>query len=175
MKGIIIGSCLIIILVLYNYPVFDSKGVSYLILFSCLAAICFAGAKIYFPSDDSYESVEKEKNELEVFDGNFKYDKDGFYATQNEVTDFIKWSEIIEVNSFSIPLEYRIRQTGLEIITDHKNYEFNHENTPGIEKLGDQLFNNLPHWKLDAPLIRMNNYGLEKANLYTREEINNLS
>lgn len=76
------------------------------------------------------------------------------------------------MNSFSIPLEYRIRQTGLEIITDHKTYEFNNENTPGIEKLQDQLFNNLPDWKLDAPLIRMNNHGLEKSNLYTREKVN---
>lgn len=34
MKGIILGSCLIVILVLYNYPVFDNKGISYMIIFS---------------------------------------------------------------------------------------------------------------------------------------------
>lgn len=172
MKAVTGISCFIAVLVLYNYPVFDNKGISCLILFLCLAAVSFAGAKIYSPDDhDEYETVEKEMDELLNFDGIFEYKKDGFYITQNKITDFVKWSDIIEVNSFNIPLPYRIKQAGLEIITDHKNYEFGSGNTPGIEKLEDQLFRNLSDWKLDSPLIKVNNNGLEKANLYTRKSI----
>ena len=83
--------------------------------------------------------------------------------------EFVKWDEIIEVNSFGIPLLKNGKQTGYEIITANKNYEFNDQQTAGIDKLGNQLAENLPNWKLGSPTIRMNNYGLEKTNLYRKE------
>lgn len=168
MKILIFIVSLVLIFVFYNYPVFNSTGISYIIILACFIIICFAGAKLY-TSDikKDYESVEKEMNELHSKDGNFQYKNDGFY-TKNE---FIKWDEIIEVNSFSIPVLHRQHQTGIEIITDKKHYEFNNENTSGIEKLTDKLYENLPDWETDPALNRVNNHGLEKASLYKRNKI----
>ncbi len=105
-------------------------------------------------------------NELHFRDGDFQYKNDGFY-TKNE---FIKWDEIVEVNSFSIPVVYRQHQTGIEIITNKKHYEFSDENTSGIEKLTDKLYENLPDWETDPVLNMVNNHGLEKAILYKRNK-----
>lgn len=142
----------------------------YGIIFLCLISIAFSYAKIKNPTEskDEYQKVEEENDKLENFDGIFDYKNDGFYILGNSGCDFIKWSEIIEVNSFSIPVLKRGRQMGYEIITTNKNYEFNDETTPGIFKLGNMLAENLPDWKLDSPTLRVNNYGLEKTNLYKK-------
>lgn len=169
-KKILVLCFLVLGLTLYNYSNFDNKGVVFLIVLLCFIVICFAGAKIRYPTDDdNFHLVEKEKDKLESFDGIFNFKKDGFFVTKNKITDFIKWIEIIEVNSFNIPLQYHERQSGIEIITEMKSYEFIDRQTPGIDKLGNQLCENLPSWKLDSPTIRVNNHGLEKTNLYQRK------
>ncbi|MCW3161704.1 hypothetical protein [Chryseobacterium oryctis] len=170
-KKILILSSLVLIGTLYNYPVFDNKGTSFLIIFSCFVIIIFSVAKIRYPSDkETYESIEKETDILENFDGIFEYKKDGFTITKDNTSEFIKWTEIIEINSFSLPVLHREKHSGLEIITETKHYEFNDKQTPGIQKLGNILFNNLPNWKLDSPTVRINNSGLEKTNLYKKEK-----
>lgn len=169
-KKIIIACCLILGFIFYYYPIFDHNGITYLIISACFVGICFAGAKLYNPSDEGtdYDTIEKEITQLENFNGIFEYKIEGFYFTQNELTNFVRWDEITEVNSFSIPLQYRGKQNGIEIITNQKSYEFVSENTLGIEKLSNQLFDHLPNWKLDAPVNTINNHGLKKANLFTK-------
>ncbi|MGH1516272.1 hypothetical protein [Chryseobacterium sp. JK1] len=164
MKKLILVVALILIFVLYKYPIFNSIGISYSIIFSGFVVLCFAGAKLY-TSDikDDYESVEKETDKLHQNDGDFRYSGEGFYVKK----EFIKWTEIVEVYSFSIPVLHR-KQTGIEIITDKKQYEFNDDNTSGIEKLTDKLSENLPDWKLNSTLMVSNNYGLRKVKLYER-------
>lgn len=170
MKKIIVISSLILILTLFNYPVFDSENISYSIIFLCFVAICFSGAKIYFPSDtDDYKSVEKEMDRLYESDGIFKYTNDGFYIRQKKSTEFIKWKEIVAVNTFLIPDFIYKKQSVLEIITDNKSFELNHQGTPGIEKLVNVLYNHLPTWELDSPTLIVNNSGSEKTKLYERQ------
>ncbi|REC77201.1 hypothetical protein DRF60_12370 [Chryseobacterium elymi] len=174
MKKIIIISCIILVLIFLNYPVFDSEGISYLIIFTCFVAICFSGAKIYFPSDqENYDSVEKETDQLEKYDGDFQCTSEGFYHRQNNLLELIKWDDIISVYSFSIPISNHKKETGLEIITDNTSYEFN-KHTPGIEKLTNEMYNHLPDWQLNSPTIRINNHGLEKTKLYERHYEKNL-
>ncbi|WP_139420270.1 hypothetical protein [Chryseobacterium mulctrae] len=168
-KKIIIFCFVVLGFTFYSYPVFDSEGISYLIIFCCFIMITFSVAKIYNPSDkNNYESVEKEVDYLENLDGIFSYQKDGFYFTLKEKTDFIKWAEIIEVNSFSIPFLHEERHSRLEIITEKMGYEFNYQQTSGIEKLTNQLIENLSHWNFDAETVKINNHGLKKTNLYKR-------
>ena len=152
---------------LYNYSNFDNKGLAYISVFVCFATICFSIAKIVSAKEDkeNYYSVEKEIDRLENIDGIFQYKKDGFYINRKENAEFIKWSDILEVNAFTIPVLHRTKHNGLEIITEAKNYEFNSQQTEGFEKLGNQLFENLPDWKLDSPAIKINNFGLKKTNL----------
>ncbi|KFF12732.1 hypothetical protein N6B72_20825 [Chryseobacterium soli] len=170
MKKIIVISCIIVVLIFFNYPVFESKGISYLIIFACFVAICFSGAKIYFPSDkEDYDSVEKEADQLEKYDGDFQYTNAGFYNKQKTPLELIKWDEIISVYSFSIPISKHRRETGLEIITEKGCYELGGD-TPGIEKLSNELYNHLPDWQLNTPTIRINNYGLQKTKLYERND-----
>lgn len=173
MKKIIIISCIILVLIFLNYPVFGSYGISYLIIFTCFVAICFSGAKIYFPRDEDYDSVEKEANQLEKYDGDFQYTNDGFYNKHKNPVELIKWDEIISVYSFSIPVSKHKRERGLEIITDKSSYEFN-RSTPGIKKLSNEMYNHLPDWQLNSPTIRINNHGLEKTKLYERHHEKNL-
>ena len=164
MRKLIFIVSLVVIFVLYNYPIFNSTGISYIIIFSCFTIISFAGAKLYTSNiKDDYESVEKETDKLHQNDGDFRYSREGFYVKK----EFIKWNEIVEVNSFSIPVLHQ-KQKGIEIITDKKQYEFNNDNTSGIEKLTDKLSENLPDWKLDSTLVVPNNYGLKKVKLYER-------
>jgi hypothetical protein len=167
LKKIILISCIVITLTFLNYPILDSEGISYLIIFTCFVAICFSGAKIYFPRDEDYDSVEKEANQLEKYNGDFQYTNDGFYNKQKTPMELIKWDEIISVYSFSIPISNHKRETGLEIITDKSSYEFN-SHLRGIEKLTNELYNHLPDWELNSPTIRINNYGLTKTKLYER-------
>ncbi|WP_291938517.1 hypothetical protein [Chryseobacterium sp.] len=129
MKKILVISSAIIVLVLFNYPVFDSEKMSYAIIFLCFVAICFAGAKIYAPGDEEdYESVEKEMSRLYTEDGIFQYREDGFYVLKENSKEYIKWNEIVSVYYFSIPV-LSSRQTGLEIITEKSSYEFNTQDT----------------------------------------------
>ncbi|NML68229.1 hypothetical protein HHL23_00175 [Chryseobacterium sp. RP-3-3] len=170
MKKIIVISCIIVVLIFFNYPVFDSEGISYLIIFTCFVVICFSGAKIYFPNDkEDYDSVEKEADQLEKYDGDFQYTNEGFYNKQKTPLEFIKWDEIISVHSFSIPISKHTKEEGLEIITDKGSYELG-RHTPGIEKLTNELYNHLPDWQFNSPTIRINNYGLKKTKLYERND-----
>lgn len=170
MKKIIVISCIIVVLIFFNYPVFDSKGISYLIIFTCFVAICFSGAKIYFPSDkEDYDSVEKEADQLAKYDGDFQYTNEGFYNKQKTPLELIKWDAIISVYSFSIPISGHTKEEGLEIITDKGRYELL-SNIPGFKKLANELYNHLPDWQLNTPTIRINNYGLQKTKLYERND-----
>ncbi|MGG5210448.1 hypothetical protein ACQWU4_16100 [Chryseobacterium sp. MIQD13] len=174
MKKLILIVCLVVVWIFFNYPVFDSKGISYLIIFSCFVILCFAGAKLYTADEKyDYESVEREMDELSNFNGIFQYTDSGFYINREKSSEFIKWDDIISINSFSIPLVYRRRTTGLEIITDSKSYEFDDENTPGIEKLINELYNHLQMNGGNLTKVRMNNHGLEKMNLFKKNGIIN--
>lgn len=144
MKIMITSMGILLVLVCLNYPIFDSEKISYLIILSCLIILCFLVARLYFPSDkDDYNSVEKKMDALHSYDGIFQYMENGFYVKQKDITEFIKWDEIVSVYSFSIPV-LQERQTGMEIITDNKEYEFDDRNTPGIEKLTDELSSRMP-------------------------------
>ena len=169
-KFLIALSIAIIIFIYFNYP-FQSENISFLIVFSCFVVITFAGAKIWTErnyKDESYEDAEKELNKRHNENGKFKYVNDGFYFTVKGKEEFIKWNDILEVNSFSIPAGKWTKQTGIELITNTKNYEFNDNNTSGMDKFGDKLFENLPNWRLDTEFMRVNNYGVEKRNLYQK-------
>ncbi|NIF03957.1 hypothetical protein F3J23_00770 [Chryseobacterium sp. Tr-659] len=168
MKIIIVTSVLLLLLTLFNYPVFDSKNISFSIIFLCFLVIIFSAAKLYFPEDKSYEHIEKETDKLHEHDGIFQYTDNGFYIKQEKSTKLIKWEEIVSVYSFRIPSMFNEYQSGLEIITDTESYEFDNDVTPGIIKLADQLSNHLPSWEIESPTIRINNFGLKKTKLYER-------
>lgn len=172
-KPILIISSIILLVILYFYSDFDNKNYAYGIIFLCLIAISFSYAKIKNPTDskDEYEQVEAENDKLEHFDRIFEFKKDGFYVKINKTNEFIKWDEIIEVNSFRIPYLKNSIKTGYEIITQNKSYEFDDQKTAGIYKLGNELSANLSDWKVDATRIRVNNFGLEKANLYRKKRL----
>lgn len=172
MKKIIAVSSLVFILTLYNYPIFDDKKITFAVIFLCFFVIIFSAAKLYFPSDkEDYDSVQKEMNRLHEDDGIFQYTDEGFYFRQKNSTEWIQWDEIISIYSFRIPSPFSERkQSGLEIITHKKSYEFDDEVTPGIVKLEDQLSLNLPNWDLDSPAVRINNFGLEKTKLYESKD-----
>ena len=170
-KNLIIVCCLILGWVFYDYPVFDSEGISYLIIFGCFIVITFSAAKIFNPTGDSYESVEKKTDELENFDGIFSYKEDGFSMIKDNATNYIKWTQIVEANFFTIPFLHEGRHTGLEIITEEMSYEFNDEQTPGINKFVNKLSENLPYWNYDAQFTQVNNHGLKKANLFKRNNV----
>ncbi|SFN56526.1 hypothetical protein SAMN05421594_3265 [Chryseobacterium oleae] len=174
MKKIILITCIFLVLTFIYYPVFESEGISYLIIFICFVIICFSGAKLYFPGDkDDYDSIEKEIDELEQLNGDFQYTNDGFYAIQKDSFELIKWDDIISVHSFSIPTSNHRNETGLEIITDKNRYEFN-SYTLGIEKLTNEMYHHLRDWQLDSPTIRINNHRLKKTKLYERQHEKNL-
>ncbi|WP_313090015.1 hypothetical protein [Chryseobacterium flavum] len=169
MKKIIAVTCLILALTLYNYPVYDDKKITFAIIFICFAVLVFSIAKLYSPDEKDYDHFEKEMDKLHEYDGIFQYTTGGFYIKQNSNPEFIQWDEIKSVYSFSIPSAFDDRQSGLEIITDEKSYEFDYKVTPGIVKFGDQLSTHLPGWKLDSSMVRMNNSGLFKTKLYERK------
>lgn len=171
MKKIIAVTCLVLILTLYNYPIFDDKKITFAVIFLCFAVIVFSIAKLYSPVEkEDYDSIEKEMDKLHDDDGIFQYTDEGFYFKQKNSTELILWDEIISIYSFRIPSPFSKRkQSGLEIITDRKSYEFNYTVTPGIVKLADQLYNQLPDWKEDYSPMDINNFGLEKTKLYERK------
>ncbi|MCQ9634772.1 hypothetical protein MP478_12095 [Chryseobacterium sp. WG14] len=74
MKKIIIISCIILAAVFFNYPVFDSEGISYIIILCCFVVITFSTAKIYNPDKEDYQSVEKEMDCLLQYGGTFNQD-----------------------------------------------------------------------------------------------------
>lgn len=152
--------------VYFNYPVFDSKGISYIIVFSCFVIVCFAGAKLYSSEEkEDYDSVEKKMNKLREFDGRFQYTHDGFYIKKDKTMELVKWSEITTVNSLRIPV-LNDEQKAIEIITENKKYELIDQDTPGIEKLVDKLHDNLSGWK--EPNSEINNLRLQRTTLYKR-------
>ncbi|WP_213277106.1 hypothetical protein [Chryseobacterium indologenes] len=172
MKKIIAVTCLVLILSLYNYPIFDDKKITFAVIFLCFVVIIFSVAKLYSPVEkEDYDSVEKEMDRLHNDDGIFQYTEDGFYFKQKSTTEFIQWDEIISIYSFRIPSPFSERkQSGLEIITDRKSYEFDYTITSGIVKLTDQLYNYLPDRVEDSPM-EINNFGLEKTKLYERKPL----
>lgn len=172
MKKIIAADLIIIVLVYFYYPVFDSEKISYFIIFSCFTVLCFSVAKIYSPGDnENYASVEKEMDKRHNDDGIFRYKQNGFYVKQENDTEWIEWNDIVSVYSFSLSIFIDTRQKGIEIITDKKRYEFIYENVTGLEKLTDQLATHLPDWKPNSPTIQ-NNAGTEKTMLYQRKDMN---
>lgn len=169
MKKIIAITILILILTLYNYPIFDDKKITFAVIFLCFVVLIFSVAKLYYPEEKDYDSFEKEMDRLHQYDGIFQYTEKGFYIKQNNNSEFIKWDEIISIYFFSVPTPFSDRkQSGLEIITGNKSYEFDYNVTPGIVKLEDQLSLNLPTWDIDFPIVRINNFGLEKTKLYEK-------
>ncbi|KAA2224680.1 hypothetical protein [Chryseobacterium sediminis] len=170
MKKIIAITSVVLILTLYNYPIFDDKKITFAVIFLCFVVIVFSVAKLYSGEKEDYEAFEKEMDRLHEDNGIFEYTNDGFYFKQKNITEFIKWDEIILIYSFHIPSPFSERkQSGLEIITDRKSYEFDDTVTPGIVKLSDQLYGNLPNYTMNSPTIRVNNFGLVKTKLYERK------
>lgn len=168
-KPVLVISIIILGYILYNYSDFENSGIGYSIIFLCFAAIIFSYYKIKYPSErHDFLTVEKEMIDLENFNGIFRYEEKGFRFVLAEKNEFIKWDDIVEVNRFSIPVGYQSRQSGIEVVTAERNFEFNQEHIPGFEKLSNQLYENLPHWNVDSPLVRPNNYSLEKVNLYKK-------
>lgn len=171
MKKIIAATGFILILTCFYYPVFDDKKVSLGIIFLSLTVLAFSIAKLYSHNKNDYDSFEKEMDRLHEDDGIFQYTSNGFYFKQNNITEYVKWDEIAVVNRFTFPGVSYDRQSGLEVITDLKNYEFNNETTSGIIKLTNQLYNYLPGWEMNSPTVRINNFGLEKTKLYERKNL----
>lgn len=114
---------------------------------------------------EDYNSFKKKMNHLHEFDGMFQYTHDGFYIKKEKSMELIKWTEIITVNSLRIPI-LNDEQTGIEIITENKKYEFIDQYTPGIEKLIDRLYESLSGWK--EPNSKINNLRLQRTTLYKR-------
>lgn len=171
MKKIIALTSVILILTLYNYPIFDDKKITFTIIFMCFVVIIFSVAKLYSSDEkEDYDSVEKEMDRLHEDNGIFEYTIDGFYFKQKNITEFIKWDEINTINRFTFPVKPYGGQSGLEVITDQKNYEFNDKTNPGIVKLTDQLYSYLPDWEEDSPM-EINNFGLKKTKLYERKPL----
>ena len=167
MKNLIILCCVIVVGVYFYYPVFDSKGISYIILFFCFVVVCVAGAKLSSDGKEDYDSVEKKMDELHNLDGMFRYTQDGFYIKKDKSLELIKWAEIITVSSLRIPV-LNDEQTGIEIITEKKSYEFIDQYTPGIEKLIDKLYENLSNWEdLNS---EVNNLRFQKTKLFERDK-----
>ena len=153
--------------VYFYYPVFDSKAISYIIVLFCFVVVCFAGAKLSSDGKEDYDSVEKKMDELHNLDGMFRYTHDGFYIKKDKSLELIKWAEIITVNSLRIPV-LNDEQTGIEIITEKKSYEFIDQYTPGIEKLIDKLYENLSNWEdLNS---EVNNLRFQKTKLFERDK-----
>ncbi|QBA19864.1 hypothetical protein EU348_01250 [Chryseobacterium indologenes] len=167
MKKIIAIAILILILTLYNYPIFDDKKITFAVIFLCFVVLIFSVAKLYYPDEKDYDSFEREMDRQHQYDGIFQYTEKGFYIKQKNNSEFIKWDEIISIYFFSVPTPFSDRkQSGLEIITGNKSYEFDYNVTPGIIKLEDQLSLHLPTWDMDSQMVIINNLGLEKTKLY---------
>ncbi|SKB99494.1 hypothetical protein SAMN05660477_02262 [Soonwooa buanensis] len=169
-KIVLFSSVVALAFVLFYYSEFENKGIAYVAILVCLVFISFSFAKIKSPTDkiDEYQLVEDRNNELEDFDGIFKYNKYGFSFIEEDSQEYVKWSEIVEVNAFSIRFFENTKQSGYEIITAQKTYKLDAESA-GVYKLTNQLADNLPTWKMDSPFNKINN-GIEKANLYKKED-----
>ncbi|MCC3216518.1 hypothetical protein LIV57_14725 [Chryseobacterium sp. X308] len=169
MKKLIIVTCLVLVLTLYNYPIFDDKKITFAVIFLCFVVLIFSVAKLYYPDEKDYDPFEREMDRLHQYDGIFQYTEKGFYIKEKTNSEFIKWDEIISIYFFSVPTPFSDRkQSGLEIITGNKSYEFDYTITPGIVKLEDQLSLHLPTWDMDSPTVIINNFGLEKTKLYEK-------
>ena len=168
-KIVLFSSVVALALVLFYYSEFENKGVAYVVILVCLVFISFSFAKIKSPTEknDVYQITEKENDFLEDFNGIFKYNKYGFSFIEEGSNEYIKWSEIVEVNAFSIRVFENTKQSGYEIITAQKTYKFYSE-AAGVYKLTNQLAGNLSNWKLASPFYKINN-GIEKANLYKKD------
>lgn len=175
-KIVLLASFVALAFVLFYYSEFENKGVAYVAILVCLMFISFSLMFISFsfamiksPTEksDEYQIAEKENDFLEDFNGIFKYNKYGFSFIEEGSSEYIKWSEIVEVNAFSIRVFENIKQSGYEIITAQKIYKFDAESA-GVYKLTNQLAGNLSNWKLASAFNKINN-GIEKANLYKKE------
>jgi len=169
MKKIIVICIVTLIAVYIFYPVFDSEKISYLIIFLCFAILCFTVAKRMTVNDPvDYESTEKEMTRRYTENGIFSYTAEGFYFTkESEPKEYIKYSDILEVNAFIIPFLDEETHSGIELITRGKKYEFINQYCKGIERFTEQLSENLPFHN-NHELKMSNNYGLKKRNLFQK-------
>jgi len=168
-KSVLVISSLILGYVLYHYSDFENSGVRYSIIFLCFTAIIFSYYKIKYSNNrHDFITVEKEMNDLENFSGIFRYEEKGFRFILSEKSEFVKWEDIVEVNSFCISAGYQHKQSGIQVVTAERKFEFNQEYIPEIEKLSNQLYENLPHWNVDSPFVGINNNNLKKVNLYRK-------
>ena len=79
MKKIIAVTCLVLILILYNYPIFDDKKITFAVIFLCFAVIVFSIAKLYSPVEkEDYDSVEKKWTDCMMMTGSFNTHTKGF-------------------------------------------------------------------------------------------------
>lgn len=160
----------VLIAVFIYYPVSDSEGLSYAIIFICFTMLCFSGAKIVTADEPTnYDSTEKQMDELYSEDGIFSYTEEGFYFTKDsEPKQHIKYADILEVNAFSIPFLHEQIHSGIELITSYKKYEFIDQYCKGFLKLSLMLSENLAYHE-SAEIQRVNNHGLKKRNLFQKE------
>lgn len=171
-KALIISTIAIavIIAVFFYYPVSDSEGLSYAIIFICFAALCFSGAKIITANEPTdYDSTENQMDKLYAEDGIFTYTEEGFYFTKDsEAKQYIKYADIVEVNEFTIPFLHEQTHSGIELITSGKKYEFIDRYCKGFLKFSLMLSKNLAYHE-SAEMHRVNNHGLKKRNLLQKK------
>ncbi|MBW8362050.1 MAG: hypothetical protein K0M56_07695 [Kaistella sp.] len=172
-KILIFICCAIIGLVYFNYPV-QSKNLSFFIVFICLAVIVLTIVKLTNKDETptTYEEAEKEMDKIYEIDGIFRYVNDGFYLTRNNSMEYIKWTEIIEINQFYVSMG-RGFQGGLEIVTAEKSIEINSNNSPGFAKFTLEINNNLdidPSWTVDYTIDAQQivKAGLFKNRIYSK-------
>lgn len=158
------------IVILYYFSDFTNSGIAYILLFCSLSVATFCIVKLKYPSDekDEYAEVEKENDRLEQLDGIFTYHDSGFSFMKDHKTEFVCWDDILEVNSYNIPIFRGTTQSGLQVVTKNNCYDFDDHPNQGLEKLTNQLINNLPDWRLDQPTEVINGQGTTKTNLFKR-------
>lgn len=164
---------IILIAVFIYYPVWDQEWLSYAIIFICFAMLCFSGAKIMTANEPAdYDSTEKQMDKLYTEDGIFSYTSEGFYfTTESESKKYIKYSDILEVNTFKIPFLHEQTHSGIELITSDEKYEFIDQYCKGIEKFTEQLSDNLPfHHNHESKMT--NNHGLRKKEFIPKNNVN---
>lgn len=146
-KKITIFTSLVLVYIMYNYHI--NKGYPLIAFLVCLTILAFSISKIYSDShlkdEEIFEETEKKFNEIYNNDGVFEYKNDGFYLKQNNTKDFIKWVEIESVTHFDYHILENINKTGIEIVTQNRNYKIhnNEKQTMGIEKFENELNKNI--------------------------------
>ena len=122
-KGITFFTSIILIYIIYNYPV--NKGYPLLGFLLCLIVLSFSGSKIYSDykkmGDETFENIEKNTDKILKNNGIFEYKNNGFYIKQRNTIDFVKWNDVESVSYFELKMLKKISQNGIEIVTNKKN------------------------------------------------------